>query len=90
YTGNGVGPSHLAGKVLASLVLEVSDELTRLPLVNPEPQRVPGGLAGWIGGSVIRNAMVRREAAEDMGQSPASVDRLVSEVPELIGFHIGR
>lgn len=90
YTGNGVGPSHLAGKILASLILGVSDDLTRLPLVNPEPQRVPGGVAGWLGGSVIRNAMMRREAAEDFGESPASVDRLVSEVPEMIGFHIGR
>ena len=90
YTGNGVGPSHLIGKILSSLVLGAPDELTRLPLVNPDQQLVPSGVAGWVGGNLIRSAMLRREAAEDRGENPSSVDRLVSEVPELIGFHIGR
>ncbi|HEX6400465.1 MAG TPA: FAD-binding oxidoreductase, partial [Actinomycetota bacterium] len=34
YTGNGVGPSHLGGKVLARLALGIDDETTRLPLVQ--------------------------------------------------------
>ena len=38
FTGNGVGPSHLAGRVLAALA---SGEPTDLAVVDPEPVRVP-------------------------------------------------
>jgi len=90
YTGNGVGPSHLVGKVLASLLLGRDDEYSALPLVDSGPRGIPAGLAGWAGGNVIRGAMLRAEAAEADGESPALADRLISQVPELIGFHIGR
>jgi glycine/D-amino acid oxidase-like deaminating enzyme len=35
YTGNGVAPSRLAGRILASLALARRDEVTRLPIVEP-------------------------------------------------------
>ena len=35
FTGNGVGPSHLAGRILASLALDRRDALSRLALVDP-------------------------------------------------------
>ena len=58
YTGNGVGPSHLLGGVLASLALDRRDERTRLALVEPIPRRVPGGLPGWLGGNAIRAGLL--------------------------------
>ncbi|HLT19972.1 MAG TPA: FAD-dependent oxidoreductase, partial [Thermomicrobiales bacterium] len=49
YTGTGVGPSNLFGRVLADLITRADSELTRLPLVNrrgrkwePEPLRFLG------------------------------------------------
>ena len=41
YSGNGVAPSHLAGRVLAALVLGSDEPITRLCLVGPPPHRLP-------------------------------------------------
>jgi len=90
YTGNGVGPSHMVGRVLASLVLDRRDEHARLPIVEPSPQRVPPEPFHWLGGEAIRTALVRREEAELSDRPPDPISAVVSRIPELIGFHIGR
>jgi glycine/D-amino acid oxidase-like deaminating enzyme len=90
YTGNGVGPSHMVARALASLALDLRDEHAALPIVDPSPQRVPPEPFHWIGGEAIRLALVRRENAELAGRRPDPLSALVSRVPELIGFHIGR
>jgi hypothetical protein len=41
FTGNGVGPSHLAGKILASLALHADDGFGRLAVVTRTPKRFP-------------------------------------------------
>jgi len=62
YTGNGVGPSHLAGRALASLALGRRDPVTRLPIVGADAgARVPPEPLAWLGGSLIRSAMLRRD-----------------------------
>ena len=90
YTGNGVGPSYMVGRALASLALDRRDAHSRLPIVDPSPQRVPPEPLHWLGGEVIRRALDRKETAELTGRPPGPLSALVSRVPELIGFHIGR
>jgi glycine/D-amino acid oxidase-like deaminating enzyme len=90
YTGNGVGPSNMVGRALASLALDRRDEHSRLAFVDPSPQRVPPEPFHWLGGNLIRRGIMSREAAESEGRRPNPVSYLVSRVPELIGFHIGR
>jgi len=90
YTGNGVGPSHMLGRVLASLALDRHDEHSSLALVEPSPLRVPTGLAGWLGGNTVRAALVRVEAAQRNGAEAGPVSRTVATIPERMGFHIGR
>lgn len=90
YTGNGVGPSHMVGRTLASLALDRRDEHSRLPFVDPAPQRVPAEPFHWLGGETIRQALTSKENAELGGRRPHPVSSLVSRVPKLIGFHIGR
>jgi len=70
YSGNGVGPSFVGGRILASLALGLEDEwatcgLTRIPgkRFPPEPIRFGGGL-------VVRAAVGRRERAEDRDRRP--------------------
>ena len=41
YTGGGVGPCHLGGKILAAFTLGIEDEHTALPLVGTPMQRFP-------------------------------------------------
>jgi glycine/D-amino acid oxidase-like deaminating enzyme len=90
YTGNGVGPSHMVGRTLASLALDRRDEPSRLAFVDPSPPRVPPEPLHWLGGEAIRLGIMRKEKAEMAGQSPDPVSSLLARVPELIGFHIGR
>ena len=90
YTGNGVGPSLMVGRILASLALDRRDEHSRLALVDPEPRRVPAGVTGWLGGSAIRAGLVAKEAAEERGAVAGPLSRALAAVPDHIGFHIGR
>jgi glycine/D-amino acid oxidase-like deaminating enzyme len=90
YTGNGVGPSMLLGRIAASLALDRRDEPSRLALVDPAPRRVPTGLASWLGGNAIRAGLVAQEAAEEQGRRSGPLSRGLAAIPERIGFHIGR
>jgi glycine/D-amino acid oxidase-like deaminating enzyme len=90
YTGNGVGPSHMVGRTLASLALDRRDEHSRLPIVDPSPKRVPPEPFHWLGGTAIRAGIMSKERAEGEGRSPSKVASALARIPELIGFHIGR
>ena len=90
YTGNGVGPARLAGRILASLALDRRDSHTRLALVEPPAVKVPPEPLRYVGGSIVRRALLRRERLEEEGRRPDPVTRAVAGLPERIGIHIGR
>ena len=91
YTGNGVGPSQLAGRILASLALERRDEWTALPIVDPPPdRRVPPEPLRWLGGSAVLAAMRRAEAAEERGARAGPATRFVADLPRRLGITVGR
>jgi glycine/D-amino acid oxidase-like deaminating enzyme len=90
YTGNGVGPSHMVGRTLASLALDRNDDPSRLPFIDPSPPRVPPAPFQWIGGEAIRAGIMRKESAELSCRRPDPISSLLARLPDLIGFHIGR
>lgn len=90
YTGNGVGPSYMVARTLASLVLDRRDEPSRLPFVNPSPRHVPPEPFHWLGGETIRRALISKENAELAARTPNPLSSLISQLPKLVGFHIGR
>jgi glycine/D-amino acid oxidase-like deaminating enzyme len=91
YTGNGVGPSNLAGRTLASLALDRRDDNTRLPIVESGPGAwVPPEPLAWLGGSVVRSALVRREHAAEMGECVDPLTRAICAVPQALGIHLAR
>ena len=74
YSGSGVGPCHMGGQILASMVQGLDNAWTRSPLVNgplgffpPEPIR-------YLGSLMVRNAIRRKERAEDHGHRPRHLD----------------
>ncbi len=83
YSGNGVGPSYLGGRILASLALERDDEWSGCGLVGlPEHGAFPPEPARFVGGHVVRRAIVRKERLEDEGRAPDAVTtRLVRLAP---------
>jgi glycine/D-amino acid oxidase-like deaminating enzyme len=90
FTGNGVGPTNMVGRTLASLALDRTDDPTRLAFVDPKMPRVPPEPFHWIGGEAIRMGIGSKECAERAGRKPGRIASAVAKVPELIGFHIGR
>jgi glycine/D-amino acid oxidase-like deaminating enzyme len=90
FTGNGVGPSYLGGEILARLALDRRDELTRLALVDPDRKLLPPEPLRWAGGTAIRTALVRADAAEDAGPRPDPVTRLVAGLPRRLGLRLPR
>ncbi len=91
YTGNGVGPSNLAGRTLASLALGRSDENTSLPIVESGAGAwVPPEPLAWLGGSVVRSALVRKEHAAEMGERADPVTRAICAAPRALGMHLAR
>jgi glycine/D-amino acid oxidase-like deaminating enzyme len=91
YTGNGVGPSHLAGRILASLALDRRDELTRLPIVEAGAGAwVPPEPFAWLGGSLVRTALIRRERLEEEGRCADALTRAICAAPAAVGMHLGR
>jgi glycine/D-amino acid oxidase-like deaminating enzyme len=89
YSGNGVAPSHLGGRILAGLVLGTGDEWTRLPVVGRRTKRFPPEPFRYVGARVLREAMVRREDAEEAGRPPNPLFRLLSRVPRWLGYRLG-
>jgi glycine/D-amino acid oxidase-like deaminating enzyme len=91
YTGNGVGPSRLAGRTLASLALDRRDRHTRLPIVDSGAGAwVPPEPLAWLGGSVVRSALVRREHAEELGHGADPLTRAICAAPRAVGMHLAR
>jgi len=90
YTGNGVGPAYMVGCTLAALALDRRDDATRLPFIDPSPRRVPPEPFHWLGGNIIRRAIMSKEQAEAEGRDPGLISSTLAGIPELIGFHIGR
>jgi glycine/D-amino acid oxidase-like deaminating enzyme len=90
YTGNGVGPSNMVGRTLASLALGRDDDHAHLAFVDPKTPRVPPEPFHWLGGESIRLAIEKKEQAEMAGHQPGRITSAVAKVPDLIGFHIGR
>ena len=85
YTGNGVGPSWLLGRTLASLALgeEASSPLLtrRVPSLPPEPLRS-------VGAQVVRRALLAVDDAESSGRQPSRLATSVARLPELLGLRI--
>jgi glycine/D-amino acid oxidase-like deaminating enzyme len=91
FTGNGVGPTHLAGRALASLALDRRDRWTSLPIVGSEAGAwVPPEPLAWVGGSIVRRAFLRRDDALERGERPGPVTRAVCAVPKALGIHVAR
>jgi glycine/D-amino acid oxidase-like deaminating enzyme len=90
FTGNGVGPSYLGGEILARLALDRRDEITGLAIVEPDRKLFPPEPLRFLGGTLIREALVRRDAAIDNGRSPDRLSAFVASMPRRLGLRLPR
>ena len=87
FTGNGVGPSHLAGRILAARAVGERPEV-ELPAGEVTP--VPPEPIAWAGGMVVRAAFLRKERIEGEGRRPGPLTRAVCAAPKVLGIHVSR
>jgi glycine/D-amino acid oxidase-like deaminating enzyme len=87
FTGNGVGPSHLAGRILAARATGEAPEV-ELPAGDVAP--VPPEPVAWAGGMIVRAAFLRKERIEGEGRRPDPLTRAVCAAPKALGIHVSR
>jgi glycine/D-amino acid oxidase-like deaminating enzyme len=87
FSGNGVGPSHLAGRILAARATGETPEV-ELPAGDPPP--VPPEPFAWAGGMIVRAAFLRKERLEAQGRRPDPLTRAVCAAPKALGIHVSR
>jgi putative aminophosphonate oxidoreductase len=75
YSGNGVGPSMLGGKILRSLALALDDDWARCGLVQPLKRAFPPEPLRYVGARLVRYAVERSDHAADEGRVPGVVVR---------------
>jgi glycine/D-amino acid oxidase-like deaminating enzyme len=78
FSGDGVGPSRLAGEILAEMVADggtagLPQAMCTVPTrpMPPEPIR-------YVGGRLVRAAIARKERSEDQGLRPRAADRFLA------------
>jgi glycine/D-amino acid oxidase-like deaminating enzyme len=89
FSGNGVAPAVFAGRVLAGLVDEPQGDLARLPIVDRRVRRFPPEPVRFAGVRVVREALIRRDEAEDVGRRPSVLVRFFAGLPRLLGYRFG-
>jgi putative aminophosphonate oxidoreductase len=75
FSGNGVGPSRVAGRILASLAQGLDDEWSSCGLVADRHQRFPPEPARYAGSLLVRAAVASKERAEDEDRTPSAAAR---------------
>jgi glycine/D-amino acid oxidase-like deaminating enzyme len=89
FTGNGVGPCHLGGKILSGLALGIEDEATTLPIANVEPKHFPPEPLFTPGERLVNRAILRKDALEDHGRRPDPVTNALAHLPRKLGYNLG-
>ena len=67
WSGNGVGPSYVGGKILAGLAL---GERTMTGLIDRPPDPFPPEPVRFLGAQLVREAVIRKERSELAGREP--------------------
>jgi glycine/D-amino acid oxidase-like deaminating enzyme len=89
FTGNGVGPCQVAGKILSGLALEIEDEATTLPVCDGERKRFPPEPLFTPGEWIVSRSIIRRDQRLDAGRRPGILTDLLARLPRRLGYNLG-
>ncbi|HWK28392.1 MAG TPA: FAD-binding oxidoreductase [Solirubrobacter sp.] len=73
WSGNGVGPSFVGGRMLASLALGERDEWSVNGLIDRAPDSFPPEPVRFLGARLVREAVIRKERSELAGRPPRAL-----------------
>ncbi|MBK8015479.1 MAG: hypothetical protein IPK20_01440 [Betaproteobacteria bacterium] len=74
WSGSGVNPSRIGGRILAERALERTSRCKDNALVNRSAPGFPQEPLRYWGGGLVRRSMLRKDRAEIAGRSPSIVD----------------
>jgi len=78
FSGNGVGPTRLGARILASLALGVRDEWSGSRLVRPPQTSFPPEPFRSIGGALVRRAVMRKDRLDHAGRPVDPITRALT------------
>ena len=88
FTGNGVGPCHLGGRILSGLALGVRTRPRRFRS-RTATGALPAGTDLLDRGTRRRRAIFRRDDRLDAGRTPGRLTDLLARLPRRLGFNLG-
>ena len=74
---------------MANRILEKTDPVVELPLVDLEPLRFPPEPVRSPGALVANMAIRRKDEAEDEGEEPNPLIDFVAKLPRRLGYNLG-
>lgn len=89
YSGHGINATVIAGECLASLILNQKDRWVTSPFCMRSRLVFPIEPFRFVGGSMVRDAIVRCEDAEDAGRRQPLIARAISNLPRVLGMRVG-
>ena len=89
YSGHGVNPTYIGGQCLASLVLGVKDEWSRLPLCTRPLLSLPPDPFRTYGGRAVRWGILNCEEAEEDERQGSLLAKATAALPHIFGLRIG-
>lgn len=80
WSGNGVGPSHLGGKILSSLALDEDNKFTQSKIINRKVKKFPKEPFRYVGGNMVRQAVRRNEQAAVLNKDGTFLDKQLAKL----------
>lgn len=80
FSGDGVGPSRLAGEILAELVAAGGSAGLPAALRSVPTRQLPPEPVRYLGGRLVRAAIARKERAEDLGLTPGRATKFLASL----------
>lgn len=85
YSGNGVVQAYLGGQILTSLCLDLDDQWSNAGFVSCPLGKFPPEPIRWLGAIAVRNALRRKENAEDANKKPNKIDNYLATFAKAAG-----
>ncbi|GAM63406.1 O-acetylhomoserine sulfhydrylase [Vibrio ishigakensis] len=80
YSGNGVAQTRIGGKILSSMVLGEDNQYSNCSLTGGPRGHFPPEPVRWLGAMMVRDAVRRKESAEDKEQKPFVIDKILAKL----------
>jgi len=85
YSGNGVAQTRIGAKILTSLTLDRNDAWSQCGLAQGPLGKFPPEPIRWLGAMMVRNAVRRKEDAEDREVKPKLWDKWLAKLAGAAG-----